>query len=51
MALVSMQAFYNKMGEELLILLPETILYLSELLEGGLIKHGITTPHTDPSTL
>eukprot|EP00045_Choanoeca_perplexa_P017837 m.268280 g.268280 ORF g.268280 m.268280 type:complete len:2222 (+) comp17650_c0_seq1:65-6730(+) len=33
MALVSMQAFYHKMGEELLILLPETILYLSELLE------------------
>jgi hypothetical protein len=34
MALVSMQGFYNKMGEELLILLPETIIYLSELLEG-----------------
>eukprot|EP00730_Choanoeca_flexa_P001797 TRINITY_DN10787_c0_g1_i1.p2 TRINITY_DN10787_c0_g1~~TRINITY_DN10787_c0_g1_i1.p2 ORF type:complete len:411 (+),score=116.09 TRINITY_DN10787_c0_g1_i1:2236-3468(+) len=33
MALVCMQAFYNKMGEELLILLPETILYISELLE------------------
>ena len=36
MALTCLEAFYDKLGEGFLVLLPETIMYLSELLEGEL---------------
>jgi U3 small nucleolar RNA-associated protein 10 len=50
-ALCIVESFYLKLGEDFLALLPETVLYLSELLEGEGSLSIFLPPHPPTHTL